>query len=97
MRNQVKYEWCLEVLEDGDIVDNHFEDKLCDINKDELPNNDLVLCRVEGNEDQGAIDTLWAYVKDGKLPEYFSNAYLQPVGYKVPIKYHTELNKYLHN
>lgn len=33
MRNQVKYEWCLEVLEDGDIVDNHFEDKLCDINK----------------------------------------------------------------
>jgi len=97
MRLKTTYEWCCEVLEDGDIIDNHFEDELQRIRKDELPNNDLVLCRVEGNEEEGVTNTLWAYVKDGKLPEYFADSSLMLTGYKVPLKYHNELNKYLQN
>lgn len=94
MRLKTTYEWCCEVLEDGDIIDNHFEDKLQDIDKDTLPGNDLVLVLVEGNENEGVTNTLWAYVKDGKLPEYFADSSLLPTGYKVPIKYHNELKKY---
>jgi hypothetical protein len=94
MRLKTIYEWCCEVLDDGDIIDNHFEDSLQLISKDELPGNDLVLCRVEGNEHEGVTDTLWAYVKDGKLPEYFSNANMCVTGYKVPVKFHNELKKY---
>lgn len=94
MRLKITYEWCCETLEDGDIIDNHFEDDLQRIPKDELPGNDLVLCRVEGNEDEGVTATLWAYVKDSKLPEYFTDSLGLPTGYKVPVKYHNELAKY---
>ena len=94
MRLNITYEWCCEFLQDGDIVDNHFEDNLNEIRKDELPNNDLVLCRVEGNEYEGVTNTLWAYVKGNKLPEYFYNSMQEPTSYKVPIKYKKELSKY---
>lgn len=94
MRTKVIYEWCCETLDNGDIVDNHFEDKLQDIGKDELPNNDLVLCRAEGNEVDGVTDTLWAYVKNWQLPEYFTDSMQQPVNVKVPAKYHKELLSY---
>lgn len=93
MRNEIKYEWTLEILEDKDIIDSDFSEVL-NFNKAELPGNDLGLVRYEGNEIDGQTDSLWAYVKDGKLPEYFSNAMREETGFKVPQRFHVELNKY---
>ena len=94
MRNQVKYEWTLEIIEDGEIIDSDFSDSLT-FNKDELPGNDLGLVRYEGNEIDGQTDSIWAYVKYGKLPEFFSNAMNEKTGYKVPARFHKELSKYI--
>jgi predicted membrane-bound dolichyl-phosphate-mannose-protein mannosyltransferase len=95
MRTKVTYEWTLEIIQEGDIVDSNFFDAVSDFDKADLAGNDLGLVRYEGNENEGTTNQLWAYVKDGKLPEYFSNANMCVTGYKVPVKYHTELSKYL--
>ncbi len=97
MRLQITYEWCCEILDDGDIIDTNFADKLQDIGKDELAGNDLVLVLNEGNENEGITNRLWAYVKGGKLPEYFADSMHTPTGYKVPVKYHKELERYFNN
>lgn len=94
MRNEIKYEWTLEILEDGDIVDSDFSEVL-NFNKSELPDNDLGLIRYEGNEIDGQTDSVWAYVKNGKLPEYFSNAMGEKTSYKVPARFHKELSQYI--
>lgn len=90
----ISYEWTLEIMQDGEITDSSFCDSL-EFDKADLVGNDLGLVRNEGNEIAGIEDRYWAYVKDGKLPEYFTNAMGESVGYKVPVKYHKELNKYL--
>ena len=95
MRNTIKYEWTLEEIDNGDVVDSYFSDTLT-FDKNLLGMNTLLgLVRNEGNENDGVTDRLWAYVKNSKLPEYFSNADGQQVGYKVPVKYHNELKTYL--
>lgn len=90
MRNEITYEWTLEELEDGDIIDSDFTDTLkADwINR---PNTDLGLLYREGNEVDGETDRYYAYVREGKLPEYFSNELNQPLGIKVPQRFHKEL------
>lgn len=93
MRNKIIYEWTLETIQDGEIIDSEFSDVLC-FNKADLPGNDLGIVLNEGNEDNGLNNRLWAYVKDGKLPEYFTNAMGENTGYKVPQKFHIELQKY---
>ena len=95
MRNKITYEWTLEIIEDGEIIDSQFQDILSDIPKEDLPGNDLGLVTNEGNEIDGVTGRLWAYVKDGKLPECFTNADGQPVEYKVPQRFHIELSKYI--
>lgn len=98
MRTQVKYEWTLEELEldCNDIVDSDFSDTL-NFQKEHFPSRyDLGLVRVEGNEIDGQTDILWAYVKDGKLPECFSDSMGTPIAIKVPQRFHNELKKYLH-
>lgn len=95
MRNTIKYEWTLEEIDNGDVVDSDFSDTLT-FDKSLLGMNTLLgLVRNEGNENDGVTDRLWAYVKDGKLPEYFTNANGQTVSYKVPVKFHNELKTYL--
>lgn len=89
------YEWTLEEMKDGEIVDSQFQDILNDIPKEYLSGNDLGLVRYEGNERDGVTHQLWAYMKDGRLPEYFTNSMGESVDYKVPIKYHNELKKYM--
>lgn len=95
MANQIKYEWTLETLEDGDIIDSDFAESLPAAWLTE-ENTDLALVRNEGNENQGLQDRLWAYVfeDDGvkKLPEYFSEALGNPTQIKVPQKFHKELS-----
>lgn len=88
------YEWTLEEMKDGEIVDSDFSDIL-KFDKSYLAGNDLGLVLSIGNEREGITDRYWAYVKDGKLPEYFTDSMGETVGYKVPIKFHKELNKYL--
>lgn len=93
MQTKVQYEWTLEETEDGDIIDSDFSDTL-DFNKADLAGKDLGLVRNEGNEIDGVNDRYWAYVKDGKLPEYFSDSRGE-VNIKVPQRFHNELKKYI--
>lgn len=94
MQTKVNYEWTLETLDDGDIIDSDFADKLT-FDKDDLVGKDLGLVRDEGNEADGITDRLWAYVKDGNLPEYFSDSMGTPIAIKVPQRFHNELKAYL--
>ena len=88
------YEWTLETLENDEIVDSDFSDKLT-FDKNDLSGKDLGLVRNEGNEADGLTDRYWAYVKDGKLPEYFSDGNNENIGIKVPQRFHKELNSYM--
>ncbi len=90
----ISYEWTLEIIEDTDIVDSTFSDTL-DFDRAELIGNDLGLVRNEGNDNAGLEDRYWAYVKGGKLPEYFTNAMGESINIKVPQRFHAELAKYL--
>lgn len=89
----VTYEWSLETIEDGDIIDSDFSDSLV-WNAEELKGNELVLVRNEGNENEGVTDRFWAYVKNSKLPEFFQDGGGQTIKIKVPQKFHKELQKY---
>lgn len=73
MPNKVIYEWSIETVDEhGDIIDSSFWDELP---KEPLEENQrLCLVRNEGNETDGLTDRLWAYVVDGKLPEYFTDS-----------------------
>ena len=95
MQTKVAYEWTLETVEDGDIIDSNFADNLTEIDNADLIGKDLGLVRNEGNENDGVTDRLWAYVKDGKLPEYFSDSMGTPIAIKVPQRFHNELKNYL--
>lgn len=93
MRIKVNYEWCREVMDGEDIVDNHFEDQLVDLIDSE---GVLVLVRNEGNENEGVTDRFWAYVVNGKLPDCFSDAMGNELpGLPVPLRFHKELSKQL--
>lgn len=87
------YEWTLEEIQDGEIIDSSFLDTLS-FDKAYLAGNDLGLVLNIGNENTGVSERYWAYVKDGKLPEYFTNENGESIGYKVPVKFHNELKKY---
>lgn len=87
MPNKVIYEWSVETVDEfGDIEDSSFYDTI-----EEVPaledNHRLCLVRNEGNDNDGLTNRLWAYVVDGKLPEYFSDSNECEVGYKVPLKF----------
>ncbi len=89
------YEWCYETTdENGDIIENYFADKLSEFG-DNNKTDQLCLVRNEGDEINGLDDRFWAYVKDGKLPEFFSDAMGEFIGVKVPKKFHKELDIYL--
>ena len=78
-----EYEWDLETWEDGEIVNHNFFDKMQSPSQVESNEHIVLVC-----DDQDGRS--WAYVKDGKLPEFFLDAYDIPVR-KVPKKFHREL------
>ena len=80
-------------MEDGDIVDSDFGDVLS-FDKAQLPGNDLGLVRSTGNEMEGVTSIHWAYVKEGKLPEFFSDELGRETSFRVPARFHLELQKY---
>lgn len=91
MKKHVFYEWSLEITDkNGDIIDIDFNEKLSDFS--DLTAGSLCLVRRLGDEAGGECDRVWAYVKDGKLPEYFGDVMGNPVNTRVPKKYHNELH-----
>lgn len=95
MNTKVSYEWSVETLcEDmEDIIDSWFSDVFP---VEPLEQNQRIcLVRNEGNEMKGITDRYWAYLINGKLPEYFEDGQSLQTNIKVPVKYHNELNKYL--
>ena len=95
MAYAVFYEWDIETvdLESGDILDHDHCDLLSEYHTDQLLESisgdgekKLVLVRDE-EDGYGNPDRLWAYAKNGKMPEVFSDSLLQPTMTKVPIKF----------
>jgi hypothetical protein len=83
----INYEWDIETTDgDGDIIDHNHRDRLNQYYKEELEDGDLVLVRtdLEGRS--------WAYVENGKLPEYFLDSFGVTIA-KVPKRFHQELEK----
>lgn len=94
MHNKIYYEWDYETMDlFGDIEDHNFKDKLNDFQQYEVTKS-LVLVRDSGNERDGITDRVWAYVKNKKLPEYFTDGANEKVNIKVPKKFHKELYDY---
>jgi len=94
MKSTVSYEWDYETVdEDGDIIDHNHSESLSRYGESDKTDT-LVLIRELGNDRDGMIDRTWAYVKDGKMPEYFTDS-AGVVGAKVPERFHKELAKYL--
>lgn len=84
---ETRYEWCYETTDEhGDILSGDFEDKLKDF-QDNRKTSQLCLVRNVGDEIDGVQYRSWAYVENGKLPEYFED------GYKVPMRFHQELQR----
>ena len=94
----ITYEWDVEEVDlHEDIVDHHH----CDDLKPLLDHFGsaittrtgtfrLVLVRDVGNDVDGLIDRHWAYVRNGELPQFFSDG-LTDVRHRVPARFHREL------
>lgn len=94
----VSYEWDVELCtaeesdeyEENEVLDHTFCSSYAEAVQaasqvpEEGCKNVLVLVRTDDNS------RAWAYLEDGKLPEYFSDAYGNDVA-KVPQKYHKEV------
>lgn len=95
MRNTVSYEWDYEILDElgEEIVDHNHRDTLAEFRPDDITTS-LVLVRNFGSENSGLQEREWAYVVNGKLPEWFEDAFGAKTT-KVPQRFHKELAKYL--
>jgi len=92
----VSYEWDVESDIDGDIEHNHVESFSRAANCAE-ESDSVVLVRDESNERDGRTGRSWAYIDkaSGKLPEFFENAYGSPTGFRVPKRFHEEVERHL--
>jgi hypothetical protein len=94
MRKSIIYEWCYETVdENGDIIDLDFADNLMDFSYNQITDT-LCLIRREGDDIEGEQDRVYAYVKDGKLPDKFSDVYGHEININVPKKYQKEFKDY---
>ena len=78
-----------EVNEDSEILDHNYAatyaEALTYTRPDDKNHDRIVLVRI--SDDPMA----WAYIKDGRLPTHFSDAWGAPCA-KVPQRYHAELH-----
>ena len=91
--NFTEYEWDCETVckEYGDILDHSHSDEclgLPDYETEKEFDRLVLVKNVYRNWDLA--ERTWAYVEDGKLPEYFSNSSYQEES-KVPQRFHKEL------
>jgi hypothetical protein len=79
------YEWTIETIEDGDIIDVDFSDTL-----DFSPDTDqrIGLRMYKGNETHGFTGGWYAYPVDGEMPTQFDD------GEKIPARYLAEYKKW---
>jgi len=98
-KTMTTYEWSLELADQhGDIQDSHFFDRCPGIPADDydglMPS--LVLVRDthkwDDDDEIKVRSRWWAYVKDGKLPERFSDVF-DNEGPRVPRHFHAELQQ----
>ena len=91
----IVYEWCVEVVDQhGDIVDNYFAASLAQAIEwaaDGDGEYEYQICLVR-TEDTFNGDMAWAYLTDGRLPEYFADAFGHDTT-KVPQRFHRETER----
>lgn len=95
-QNQVVYDWSLEEIDENeDIVDSDFMQEIPADWVNKLPEDGhtfrICLVRDLGNQEKGLIERCWAYVVDGKLPEYFKDSAGTDTIHKVSEKFHKHL------
>lgn len=94
----VYYEWDVETVEDGEVVDHHFCENYADAHK--------VCSDIMADTSGGQLAEIvlvrdhiysrgWAYVKNGVLPEYFADALDEQLT-KVPLRFVKEVAKLKH-
>ena len=95
-RLRITYEWDIETFDPvtEDIDDHWFGDTVLEVGLPQGPGERLVLVQDVGNQVEGIVGRAWAYVEDGKLPEYFLDAGECEIA-KVPQRFHVELAKAL--
>lgn len=99
----VSYEWDVETVtdaeteehEEGEVLDHHHFDTYAEAAQFAAGEPDegtrYVIVLVRDNDGTGALTRrAWAYMEDGKLPDYFVCANGDDVA-KVPQKYHNEV------
>lgn len=93
MSTKTRYEWDFERFEPvgGDVLDHDHRDRLRDFGRLPEKGERIVLVRDVICEFDGVIDRGWAYVEDGRLPEYFMGSDEEV---RVPKKYHRELERW---
>jgi hypothetical protein len=97
------FEWDIETIDEhGDIQDHNFSDECPGIPEPGIPEEEglrLVLVRdvfewpsndLQRKCDPDLTERLWAYVVDGKLPEFFEDCG-KKTAVKVPVRFHKEL------
>lgn len=92
----VYYEWDVEEVDEHDDIQDHYHSETYAAAKaiHELPNIEdghisrIVLIRDDDNTRTGC--RAWAYLEDGKLPEYFEDAHGVEIA-KVPKRFHDEV------
>ena len=100
---RVAYEWDIEQWERDECASHDHSETLIgehavlaraggvDRDEDSGDSLQLVLVRDTYTEAEGVLDREWAYIVDGVLPEYFSDAYGKR-GARVPRKLRREFN-----
>jgi len=83
--NKTTYEWVLEVLEDGDVVDATYADRLASLQPVSgewaIALVRQTYCTIDGD----LLDKQYAYLQNGILPKYFEDTCI-----RVPKKYYAE-------
>lgn len=91
-KNEIRYEWLIDVMEpddSGDVFEVHHFDTLAEA-RAYVANNPDEICEVGlvrdvGNDAEGVIDRQWAYFdEDGKLPERMDWGGGETGGVKIP-------------
>lgn len=99
----VRYEWDVETVtdrdsdehEEGEVLDHHhvasYAEALAytrEVEPEDGERFQIVLVRDSDEHEEGRS---WAYMKDGKLPTFFEDAYSVHTAY-VPDQFHDEVN-----
>lgn len=98
----IRYEWTVEVIRDygdgvEDIIESDFFDTFAKAKQNSLINCNPVheyvqigLVRQVFDSVDTLLSTSWAYITDGKLPEYLTDSSNRQIR-KIPIRFHKEI------